>query len=168
MFLGETLRVFHHCSFKCFHFTIDFYYCFRTFSLLTAFVHFTVSWDVFLWPTFFTVTVFFVVFFLLLRFLYCCTASAMDLREHLFLLGVFYFTLLPNIWYKLLLSRLPWGWQFHLKGCGVSHWGSKYRPYPSVCLNHTVFCNCNISRELCLYLSKYVDKLLVAKSLINF
>ena len=32
-FLGEPVRVFHHCFFKYFHFTIDFYYCFRVFSL---------------------------------------------------------------------------------------------------------------------------------------
>ena len=30
-------------------------------------------------------------------------------------------------------------WQFFLEGCRASHWGSKHRPSPSVCLNHTVF-----------------------------
>ena len=39
--LGEPLRDFHHCFFRCFHFTTDFYYCFRICSLLIAFVHFT-------------------------------------------------------------------------------------------------------------------------------
>ena len=34
-YLGEPLRVFHHCFF-----TIHFYYCFRVFLLLIAFVHF--------------------------------------------------------------------------------------------------------------------------------
>ena len=42
------------------------------------------------------------------------------------------------------------------------------RPGPSVCLNHTVLGNNMISMELYLNLSKYVDKLLVVKSLINF
>ena len=50
-FLREPLRVFHHCFFRCFHFTIGFYYCFRAFSLLIAFVHFiTVSSGVFISP----------------------------------------------------------------------------------------------------------------------
>ena len=74
----------HHCFFKCFHFTItiDFYYCFRVFSLLIAFVHFiTVLSGVFIYHwfyyrfssvlisrTFFTVTVFcYFVFVLLYR-----------------------------------------------------------------------------------------------------
>ena len=41
-------------------------------------------------------------------FCYSFAASATDLREHFVLLGVFYLTLLPNIWHNLLLSGLPW------------------------------------------------------------
>ena len=70
-FLGEPLRDFHHCFFRCLHFTIDFYYCFWTFSLLIVLVtslflqvflfhhyfYYCFS-SVFISPTFFTVTVF--------------------------------------------------------------------------------------------------------------
>ena len=70
----------------------------RYFSfVLIAFIHFTnfLYTDSFFLPD--------------TSFLYCCTWSATDLRE-LFLLsgGVFYLTLLPDIWHTLLLSRLPW------------------------------------------------------------
>ena len=41
-------------------------------------------------------------------FCYSFTASGTDLRQHFLLSGVFYLTLLPDIWHKLLLSRLPW------------------------------------------------------------
>ena len=51
----------------------------------------------------------------------CCTASATDLREHFLFSGVFYLTLLPNIWLNLLLSSLPWSWQLSLEGCRASH-----------------------------------------------
>ena len=44
----------------------------------------------------------------------------------------------------------------------------KHRLDPSVCLNHTVFGNCMVSREIFFNLSKCVDKLLVGKGLINF
>ena len=50
-FLGEPLRVFCQCFFRCFHFTINFYYCFRVFLSLIAFVHFiNVSSGVFVLP----------------------------------------------------------------------------------------------------------------------
>ena len=68
----------------------------------------------------------------------------------------------------LLWWRLHWGRKFCLEGCRASHWGLKHRPSPSVCLNNTVFCNYMISMELYLNLPKYVDKLLVVKSLISF
>ena len=41
-------------------------------------------------------------------FLCCCTASATDLRELFLVSGVFYLSLLPEIWHNLLLSRLSW------------------------------------------------------------
>ena len=71
LFLGEPLTVFHHCFFKCFHFTIDFYYCWLHlfFSPTLGFFitclcrgfYFTADYycfsDAFISPTFFTVTV---------------------------------------------------------------------------------------------------------------
>ena len=65
-FFRRTLRAFHHCFFRCFNFTTDFYYCFSS---------------VFISPTFFTVIVFFLSG---TSFLCYCTASATDLREHFF------------------------------------------------------------------------------------
>ena len=51
VFLEEPFRVFHHCFFRCFNLTIDFYHCFRVFSLLIALVHFiTVSPGIFISP----------------------------------------------------------------------------------------------------------------------
>ena len=41
-------------------------------------------------------------------FCYSFTASATDLRERFSLSGVFYLTLLPNIWHNLLLWKFPW------------------------------------------------------------
>ena len=56
------------------------------------------------------------------------------------------------------LAVLPWRLQdFPLK----------QRPTPFLCLNHTVFDISTISKKLYLNLSKYVDKLLVVKTLIN-
>ena len=50
-FLGEPIRIFNRCSFRCFHLIIDFYNCFRMFPLLIVFGHFiTVSSCVFLSP----------------------------------------------------------------------------------------------------------------------
>ena len=68
---------------------------------------------------------------------------------------------------------------FSFEGYRASHWGSKHRPIPSVCLNHTLFRNYIISTKLYLNLLinyykflvdnfEYVDKLLVGKTLINF
>ena len=33
----------------------------------------------------------------------------------------------------------PGSWQFFIEDCSASHWVSKYRPSPSVCLDQTVF-----------------------------
>ena len=97
IFLGEPLRVFHHCFFRCFHFTIDFYYLFWVFSLLIAFVHFiTVSLCVFFFSP--LILLLFFECFHFTKFLYrdcflsgtsflcCCTANATDLRELFFTL----------------------------------------------------------------------------------
>ena len=153
MLLREPLWVFHQCFFRFFHVNI-----FWVFSLLIAFAHFTLPSNVLMLPTFFAVT----------SFLFCCTASATDLRERFLLSDISYLTLLPNIWHNLLLSRLPWGWQLHLEGCRVSQWGSKHRHCPYVCLSHTVLGNYTIKRELYSNFSKYVEKLLMGKSVINF
>ena len=127
-FSGEPLRVFHHCFFRCFYFTIVFAVVFGCFhcwlhlltSLFTS-LHFTSP-------------------------LRCYTASATDLRKLFLLSGVFYLTLLHDIWYNdrlhqpALLSRFPCSLPFCLEcGCRASHYGSKHRPGPSACLNHTVF-----------------------------
>ena len=37
--------------------------------------------------------------------------------------GVFYLTLLLNIWHNLLVSRLPWELAVFLESCRASHWG---------------------------------------------
>ena len=52
--------------------------------------------------------------FFLLRFLFCFKMSATDLRKIFILSGVFYLTLLLDIWHNLLSSRLPRDWQFTL------------------------------------------------------
>ena len=67
------------------------------------------------------------------------TATATDLKKRFLLWCGFYLILILNIWHNLLLSRLSWGWRFSLKGYRGSHWGSKHRLNPSVCLNRTVF-----------------------------
>ena len=75
---------------------------------------------------------------------------------------VFYLTLLPAFFKAFL------GQQLCLEGCRASHWGSKHRLGPSVSLNRTLFGNCMISREIYLNYSKYSEKLLVGKTVINF
>ena len=98
LLLGQPLRVFHHCFYRCFHFT----------PLI-----FTTFWGVILLLiTLFHVTNF-AAFMLGTSFLCCCTASATDLSELFLLSGVFYLTLLPDIWQNLLLSRLPWAARYH-------------------------------------------------------
>ena len=64
----------------------------RVSSLLIAFFHVTN----------------FASFLLGASFLYCCTASAADLKQLFLLSGVFYLTLHPDIWCNLLLSRFTW------------------------------------------------------------
>ena len=98
-FLGESLRVFHHCFFRYFHFNIDIYYCLRVFSLLIVFVHFVT-----LYSGVFILLLILLLFFECFRFtnflyrdcflsgtlfLCCCTASATDLRCFFFNLRCF-------------------------------------------------------------------------------
>ena len=56
-------------------------------------------------------------------------------------------------------------WHLFLGGYRASHCGSKMRSNPSVCLNHTVFGKYMISKKPYLNLSKYINKLLVVKTL---
>ena len=58
-------------------------------------------------------------------------------------------------------------WRFFLKGCKGSHHGLKHSLSSTVCLNHTVIHKYLINTELYLTFSKYVDKLLLVRSLIN-
>ena len=117
--------------FRCFHFIMDFYNFLRVFLLLIASVHFiTVSSGVFTSPLIlllffecfdFTNFLYHDCFLSVTSFLCCCTVSVTDWRELILLSGIFYLTLLPNIWHNLLLSRLPWGWQFSIEDCTASH-----------------------------------------------
>ena len=83
LFLGEPLRVFHHCFFRGFHFSpLIFTTVFRVFSLLIAFFHVTN----------------FVAFLSGTSLLCCCTVSATDLRGLFFLLsGFLYLKPFPHI-----------------------------------------------------------------------
>ena len=100
-------------------------------------------------------------------FLCCCTASATDLRDLFLLSGVFCLILLPtfakvpqvlriweNFFYPETFFNLhsfptfgttcfyhgfPGSRHFFHEGCRASHWGSKHRPSPYLCLNHILF-----------------------------
>ena len=117
----------------------------QMFLLLIAFVHFTVS----------------------LLFLRCFVFVLLPWVLRIWK-SVFYSQAFFTLHSFLLLSRHSWGQQSYLKGDRTSYWGLKHRPNSSVCLNPTVFSNYMISSKLYLNFSKYGDKLLVGKSLINF
>ena len=123
---------------SCFHF----FRCFLVFSLLIAFAHFIVS----------SLFVRYLIFVLLL-WMPWIWGSVFTLRH--------FSPYTPSCFYQVFPTA------FCLEGCMACHWGLKNRPAPSVCLNHIMFGNYMIHRELCLkILSKYVP--LVVKSLINF
>ena len=124
---------------SCFHF----FRCFRVFSLLITFVHFTLH-----------------CFFTVCQVLHFCVVELQVLQIWK---GVFYSQAFFNLHSFLLFARLACGRQFCLEGCRSSHWASKHRLGPSVCLNHTDFVNYMINRELHSNLSKYVDKLPVER-----
>ena len=116
VFLGEPISAFHHCFLSCFHFTTDFYYYFWVFSLLIAFVNF-INFRVFhhCLGGFILLLIFTIVFrvfsFYKLSFpwlVFCVDVPwVLWIGESIFLLsGIFFLTLLPNIWHNLLLSRL--------------------------------------------------------------
>ena len=93
LFLGEPLRVLHHCFFSCFHFSpLIFATAFRVFSLLIAFFHVTN----------------FAAFLLGTSLLRCCTVNTTDLRE-LFLLRRFLpYTLSQNLAQPAFIKAFPW------------------------------------------------------------
>ena len=65
-------------------------------------------------------------------------ASATALSGHFLPTGVFYLTLLPNIFGTTCFYQgLPGSQQFFLEVCRASYWSSKHRPGPSVCLIHS-------------------------------
>ena len=71
-------------------------------------------------------------------FRYLLTASATVLSGHFLPTGVFYLTLLPNIFGTTCFYQgLPGSRQFFLEVCRASYWSSKHRPGPSVCLIHS-------------------------------
>ena len=118
--IADCICSLHHCFFKWFfYFTTDF-----TIAFLSVFIS----------PTFFTMTVFFRCFVFVLLYRMCH-----GFERAFFTLSRCLLTLLPDIWHDLLLSMLPWCGQFCLEGCSAFNWGSKHRPGPSVCLNHTGF-----------------------------
>ena len=72
---------------------------------------------------------------LLIAFSFSSTASAMVLSGHFLPVGVFYFTLLLDIFGTTCFYQgLPGSPQFFLEVCRASYWSSKHRPGPSVCL----------------------------------
>ena len=126
-FLGEPLRDFHHCFFRCLHFTIDFYYCFWTFSLLIVLVHVTVSSGVFISPLLlllffkcfhFTNFLYRDCFLSGTSFLCCCTASATDLRELFSLAVVFTLHSFPTFGTTCFDQGFPEAGSFALKVAG--------------------------------------------------
>ena len=114
-FFRRPLRVFHQCFFRCFHFTTEFYYWWlHLFISSTLGIFITVSSGVFISPLTLTIVFgcfhftnflyhdyFFVTYFTLC----CCTAGATDLKELFLLPGVFYLTLLPDIWHNGMLHQ---------------------------------------------------------------
>ena len=75
---------------------------------------------------------------LLIAFSFSSTASATVLRGHFLPTGVFYLTLLLNIFGTTCFYQgLPSSRQFFLEVCRASYWSSKHRSGPSVCLIHS-------------------------------
>ena len=96
---------------------------------------------------------------LLIAFSLSSTASATVLSGHFLPTGVFYLTLLPNIFGTTCFYQgFPGSRQLFLEICRASYWSSKHRPGPSVCLIHSnpqsfihlkfVFIHVNIAKVL--------------------
>ena len=97
--------------------------------------------------------------FIFRPFYYLLTASATVLSGHFLPTGVFYLTLLPNIFGTTCFYQgFPGSRQLFLEICRASYWSSKHRPGPSVCLIHSnpqsfihlkfVFIHVNIAKVL--------------------
>ena len=75
---------------------------------------------------------------LLIAFSFLSTSSATVLSEHFLATGIFYLTLLRDIFGTTCFYQgLPGSWQFFLEVCRASYWSSKQRPSPSICLIHS-------------------------------
>ena len=102
---------------------------------------------------------------LLIAFSFSSTASATVLSGHFLPTGVFYLTLLPdifgipNILAQPAFIKVSLGaGSYFFESCRASYWSSKHRPGPSVCLIHSnpqsfihlkfVFINVNIAKVL--------------------
>ena len=94
-----------------------------------------------------------------IAFSFSSTASATVLSGHFLPTGVFYLTLLPNIFGTTCFYQgFPGSRQLFLEICRASYWSSKHRPGPSVCLIHSnpqssihlnfVFMHVNIAKVL--------------------
>ena len=92
-------------------------------------------------------------------FRYLLTASATVLSGHFLPTGVFYLTLLPDIFGTTCFYQgFPGSRQLFLESFRASYWSSKHRPSPSVCLIHSnpqsfihlkfVFMHVNIAKVL--------------------
>ena len=114
VFLAEPLGVFHHCFFRCLHFTIDFYYCFWAFSLSTSLflqVFLFLHWFYYCFSRFSFHQLFFPWLFFVRYFLFVLLyRECYRFERAFFTLRCFYLTLFPNIWHNLFLPRLPRGW----------------------------------------------------------
>ena len=76
--------------------------------------------------------------FIFRPFHYLLTASAMVLSGHFLPTGVFYLTLLPDIFGTTCFYQgFPGSRQLFLEICRASYWSSKHRSSPSVCLIHS-------------------------------
>ena len=75
--------------------------------------------------------------FIFRPFHYLLTASAMVLSGHFLPTGVFYLTLLPDIFGTTCFYQgFPGSRKLFLEICRTSYWSSKQKPAPSVCLIH--------------------------------
>ena len=96
---------------------------------------------------------------LLIASFFLSTASATVLSWHFLPIGIFYLTLLLDIFGTTYFYQgFPGSWQLFLEICRSSYWSLKHRPGPSVCLVHInlqsfihlkfVFIHVNIAKVL--------------------
>ena len=131
--------------FRCFHFTIDFLCCVPVFSLLIAFFNFTnprVFHYCFFSCLYFTADFcqISLVWRFFVKYFDFVVARVLRIWESIFYSQAL-FTLhsFPTFGTNRFYQDFPGSRQFFLEGCKVSHWGSKHRPGPSVCLNQKMF-----------------------------